>query len=105
MRFVLASLFCTTIFAATPPEASRLLGNLPIRFEPRPGSNAGWTAHGPGYSFSFNDRETLLRAGDRTVRLTFPGSHPSRFEGADAAVSTNYFHGKSAVTVPSFHRL
>jgi hypothetical protein len=37
--------------------------------------------------------------------LTFPGSHGSQFEGADPAVATNYFHGKKAVTVPSFHRL
>ncbi len=110
MRFVFASLFCLTTFAATPAQ---LLDTLPIRFEPDRGqlkhtgsTKVLWTAHGAGYAFSFTDRDTFFRAGDQIVKLTFPGSSPSHLEATDRVpVSTNYFVAQKYVSVPGYRRL
>jgi hypothetical protein len=109
--------------AATTPAPAKLLEGAPIRFEPNSGLQPGpirWTARGRGYSFAFTDRATLLRVADRTVRLTFPGSHLAssnrpaanpRFQGEQQQrASTNYFLGlknndQKRLSVPAFSRL
>ena len=110
MWFVLALLSCLSVFAASP---AALLDPLPVRFEPNPGLQKGprkdvrWSARGLGYAFLFTDEATLLHVGDRSVKLTFPGSSSAAsFGGADRmAVSTNYFSGKQYASVPAFRKL
>lgn len=118
MWFVLAFLSCLSVFAASP---AALLEPVPVRFEPNPGLSkaAGsksaskasrdvrWSARGLGYAFLFADDATLLRVGDRSIELTFPGSSAAaKFAAADRmAVSSNYFIGKKYASVPSFRRL
>jgi hypothetical protein len=101
MRFVLASLFCLSAFASSPP---RLLETAPIRFEPDGGH---WVARGLGYSFRFTDDATLIRLSDRTVKLTLQDSKAGgSLEGAARLpVNTNYFKGKNYASIPGFRRL
>src|SRR5271163_4601370 len=101
MRFVLTflssvgvSAVCVsglTAFAASP---AALLDPLPVRFEPNPGikktaSGKGspevqWSARGLGYAFLFTADATLLHVGDRSVKLTFPGSSAAaNFDAVD----------------------
>lgn len=106
MRFVFASLFCLSVFADSP---ARLLDTAPIRFEPNhtgPGS-VRWTARGLGYAFWFTDEATMLRVGDRTLRLTLDGGRRGAGFKAEGkpGLSTNYFAGPQFTSVPGFSRL
>ena len=71
--FFSATVFSATALAAAPAEsASRLLDQVPVRFEPNQGqanSVARWTARGLGYSFAFTQDATLLHYSDRIVAL------------------------------------
>ena len=105
MRFVLAFFLCLSASASAPP---RLQDAVPIRFEKQPaGSQARWATHGFGYACAFTDRAAFFRAGDRTVRLTFPGANAAApFEATGpASTNTNYFIGTSYASVPGFARL
>src|SRR6266404_2272134 len=105
MRFVFASFFCISAFAASP---ARLLDSAPIRFErPLDSGDVRWTARGLGYAFAFTDQATLLRVGDRTLRLTLEGANRgARFQPSEQApVATNYFIGDRYSSVPGFGRL
>ncbi len=106
MRLVLSSFLCLSAFAATPgPNAAKLLNTTSIRFEPAGHSN--WRARGLGYSFLFTDSATVLRVGDRTVHLTFPGAaKQAHYQASDQfQASTNYFIGKTYASVPAYSRL
>lgn len=109
MRLAFPFLFCLSAFAGTPAQ---LLDTAPVRFEPnaslRPAAGGvRWVARGSGFAFEFTDQATLIRAGDRTVRLTMPGSNRhAAFEAADRfAAPTHYFSGRRAVSVDAFARL
>ncbi len=110
MRLVLVPLLCLGAFAAAPdPNAAKLLNAAPLRFEPvaqRTGQT-NWQARGLGYSFLFTDSATLLRVGDRTLHLTFPGSNRlAHYQASDQfQASTNYFIGKTYASVPAYARL
>jgi hypothetical protein len=112
MRLVLfplssISVLCLSALAAAPdPKAATLLDAAPIRFEAVSGQT-NWRARGSGYSFLFNDDAAMLRVGDRTVDLTFPGSdRRAPYRASDRfQASTNYFTGKSYSSVAAFARL
>lgn len=101
MRFFLASLYCVSAFAASP---ARMLETAPIRFEQ---NGDRWVARGLGYAFAFTSEATLLRVGNRTLRVTLDGANPgARFSGYDPApIATNYFIGKQRASVPGFRKL
>ncbi len=100
MRFVLALSLSVCALADSP---AKLLDAAPIRFEPR---GAGWTAKGLNHSISFTDRATVLRFGERSVALTFPGSNRNaKFSATGPMVATNYFTGREYASVPSFRKL
>src|SRR5258708_21746344 len=100
MRFVLAFSFCVSVFANSP---AKVLDTAPIRFESRP---EGWIARGLNHSIVFTDRATVLRLGDRTVAMSFPGSNRrARFAASDPLVATNYFIGNQYASVASYRRL
>jgi Beta-propeller repeat len=115
MRLVLTLFFCLYTaggFAAPVPTTAttKLLEIAPIRFEPNAGlhqKGIRWISRGQGYTFAFTDRATLLRVGNRTVRLTFPGANGhAKFEGEKQQIaSTNYFYEQKRVSVPAFARL
>ena len=111
MRFVLALSFCSFSFAAaTSPAVNRLLGSVPLRFEPNSGlrpSAETWVSRGQGYSFGFTDRGTVLHVGNRTLRLSFPGAKNARqFSGENRQLaSTNYFYSEKRISVPAYGRL
>ncbi len=114
MRLVLPFLFCPAIFCVSCFAAApaKLLDTAPVRFEPNTGLNPApaevrWIARSSGHAFEFTDQATLIRAGNRTVRLTMPGSNDhARFDATDpSAVPTNYFSGKRSVSVPAFGKL
>ena len=107
MRSVLILFLCAGAFAATTPN---LLKTAPLRFEPafEPAKGAvQWTARGSGYAFGFAPSATLMRLGDRAVRMSFEGgSTTARYEGLDRSkVQTNYFTGQESTSVPAFGRL
>lgn len=114
MRLVLPFLFCPAIFCASASAAApaTILDTAPVRFEPNTGLNPApapvrWIARGSGYAFEFADQATLIRAGNRIVRLTMPGSNEhARFDATDPfAVPTNYFSGKRSASVATFGKL
>jgi hypothetical protein len=106
MRLATLLLLSFSAFAAAP---ARLLDNTPMRFEPNRGqlrSAALWSARGPGYWFAFTSDATLLRLGDRMVRLKLDGANPAaRFEGSQPASAANYFTRDFRNSVPAFKRL
>ncbi len=108
MRLVLVPLLCLGAFAAAPdPNAAKLLNATPIRFEPASNGQTNWRARGLGYSFLFTDAATMMRVGDRSVRLTFPGSNRlAQYHASDRfQASTNYFIGKTYSSVAAYARL
>jgi beta-propeller repeat-containing protein len=75
--------------------SAQLLPKAPVRFEPNQGQvNRAllWSARGPGYSIGFTSDATLLRVGERTVAMRFPGQDVTApFEAASPySVPTNY---------------
>ena len=106
MRWVVAFLFCLSMFGES------LLDTLPMRFEPNPGLNPAnsqvkWSARGSGYAFLFTDDATVLRAGGRIVKLTFPGANrEAKFSGAQRmSTRINYFTGRRHASVRAFKQL
>src|SRR5215472_2218244 len=110
MRLVLSLLCpCVLAFSAVAGSPSHvpatLKSALSIRFEPE--SDGRWRARGLGYSFLFSSDNTLMRIGDRTIGLKFPGAASSpRFEGEQKFTApSNYFIGNSFKSVPTYAKL
>lgn len=101
-----AAIFLVTgvALAATPGD---LLRSVPLRFEPISQGNYKWTARNAAYAVAFEDKETLLAAGNRAMRIVFEGSRSGApFEPADKlAVSTNYFRSDERRALPAYSRL
>jgi hypothetical protein len=93
-------------FAGPPSDASAsdVFARLPLRFEAVDARN--WVAHGPGFGVGLNQDGTVIRLGDRGLKLTLEGrNHSGRFEGLDkSAAPTNYF-GRNSHSVDAFARL
>lgn len=96
-------------FAATP---TRVLPQLPVRFEPQVGHSAPasaiqWSANGLGYSLAFTADATMFRLGERTLALRFLGADPhATFEAAAPySVPTQYFTAAYRGSVQSYRRL
>lgn len=106
MRFVLLSLCCVCAFADSTAHVSAQLKNaLPIRFEPD--SADRWRARGLGYSFLFTGDAAMMRIGQRTIELKFPGAgRIAKFEGSEKfGAPSNYFIGHTFKSVPTYARL
>jgi hypothetical protein len=92
--------------AAPSPDASAsdAFARLPLRFEAVDAHK--WLAHGPGFGVALNQDGTVIRLGDRGLKLTLEGSdRHGRFEGVDkSAAPTNYF-GRDSRSVDAFARL
>ena len=76
-------LACGTLAAA--PDAVRVLATAPLRFEPATDASADrFLARGARFQFEFSSHHAQFRAGDKAVRLEFPGAAPgARLEGLD----------------------
>jgi hypothetical protein len=111
MRLVLLSFLCPGLLCVCaladpgPRVPAKLKNALPIRFEP---DSAGrWRARGLGYSFLFTSDAALLRIGERSITLKFPGaSREARWEGSEKfQANSNYFIGHTFKSVPTYARL
>ena len=109
MRFAGLLLMGACAFAATP---TRVLPQLPVRFEPQVGHSAPasaiqWSANGLGYSLAFTADATMFRLGERTLALRFLGADPhATFEAAAPySVPTQYFTAAYRGSVQSYRRL
>ena len=91
--------------AAPPPDTTKLLHGLPLRFEQD--THSRWVTRGPGFAALFDQSATVLRMSGRTLRLSFTGSNPTaEFEAAEPQqAQTNYFIGKQYRSVQAFSRL
>ncbi|HEX5430491.1 MAG TPA: SBBP repeat-containing protein [Bryobacteraceae bacterium] len=87
------------------PREKELLSSLPVRFEQD--KQHRWTAHGAGYSFLFDRSATILRLGNRALKLSFTNSNANApFEALDpTGAPANYFIGKNYRSVQGFSRL
>ena len=107
MRGICLFLICASAFAA---PSAQLLPKAPVRFERNQGQ-AGpsllWSARGPGYSIGFTQDATLLRVGERTVAMRFPGQNAAApFAAAHPfSVPTNYVTSRYQGNVPAYGRL
>jgi len=92
--------------AAPSPDvsASDVFARLPLRFEAVDARH--WMAHGPGFGVALNQDGTVIRLGDRGLKLTLEGrDRNAAFEGLEkSAASSNYF-GRDSRSVDAFGRL
>ena len=89
-KAVITLLLCATgASAGTPAQTAppELLKSIPLRFEPQDAAQKLWTARGQGFAVYLDGPSTILRSGNKIVRLTLDGSDPeARMAGLDPAV-------------------
>ncbi len=91
--------------AAQDRAADQLLRSIPLRFEQD--AQGRWTSRGAGFAYLFDQRATLLRVKDGTVRLTFDGANTgAAFSASEPMLApSNYFIGHSFRSAEGFGRL
>lgn len=100
------------VLAASSPDAIRMLGTAPLRFEPAQGhSPAHFIARGARYRFEFTQNTAALRSGSRDIRLHFDGANANaQISGAGLEPSTtNLYIGNDPAQwrhgIPNYGRL